>query len=113
MSERFEVPRHMVGDFEALGRFGAAFDVLTYLLFAWFLVSIVRWGRNGVERVWLACWISPILINPLKMLIPKYSYVVWWAELFLALAFFLATIALFLRWKPSKTLARCSARFRP
>ena len=38
------------------------------------------------------------------MLIPRYSYMVWWAELFLALAFFLATVALVLNWKPIPTL---------
>lgn len=111
MSTRFEVPRHFVGQFEPLGHIGLVLDVCTYLFFAWFFVSIFRWRKGGTERVWAACWIAPILINPLKMLIPRYSYVVWWAELFLALVFFLANISLFLDWKPSPTLARCRARF--
>jgi hypothetical protein len=111
MSQRFEVPRHLVTSFEAFGRFGSVFDACHYLLFAWFFVSIVRWARNGMERIWLACWIAPIVINPFKMLIPRYSYLVWWTELFLALVFFLATVALFLAWKPNQTLARCRARF--
>lgn len=113
MSARFEVPRHFVTTFEVFGRFGSVLDVCLYLLFASFFVSMVRWGRNGAERIWVACWIAPIVINPFKMLIPRYSYTVWWAELFLALVFFLATVALFLNWKPSQTLARCRARFTP
>jgi hypothetical protein len=111
MSTRFGVPRHFVGQFLALGHFGPVFDVCSYLLFAWFFVSIFQWGRDRAERIWAACWIAPILINPLKMLIPRYSYMVWWAELFLELVFFLATIALFLNWKPGPPLARCRARF--
>ena len=86
-------------------------DLCIYLYVGWLGFLFIRLARDRVERVWVACWIVPILINPLKMLIPKYSYTVWWAELFLTLVFFLATVALFLKWKPSQTLARCRARF--
>jgi hypothetical protein len=113
ISRRFDVPRHMVGSFVAWGRFNAAFDVLTYLPFTCFFVSLVRSEQSRAERVWLALWISPILINPLKMLIPRYSNAIWWAELFLELVFLLAAIAMFLNWKPRPTLARCRARFGP
>jgi hypothetical protein len=111
VSARFEVPQHFVTSFDLFGRAGVAIDLCIYLYVVWLGFLFVRLARDWLERVWVACWIAPIVINPFKMLIPRYSYLVWWAELFLALVFFLATIALFLNWKPSQTLARCRARF--
>ncbi len=112
-SARFQVPHHFVTSFEIFGRVGGVIDLCLYLWLIWLVVAFRRLARDWVERVWLACWIAPILVNPIKMLIPKYSFIVWWVVLFLTLVFFLATVALFLRWKPNKTLARCRARFTP
>ncbi len=111
MSARFEVPRHLITSFDVFGRAGVVIDVCIYIYVAWLGFLFVRLARNRMEGTWVACWIAPIVINPFKMLIPRYSYVVWWAELFLALVFFLATVALFLNWKPRQTLVRCRVRF--
>jgi len=112
MSTRFEVPRHFVTSIAVFGRAGVAIDLCIYLYVAWLGFLFVRLARDRVEKTWVACWIGQIVINPMKMLIPRYSYLIWWTELFLALVFFMATIALFLNWwTPTKTLARCRARF--
>jgi hypothetical protein len=109
-SARFLVPHYLVMSFAAYGRVGRIIDLCVYLLI-WMLAILVKSARNTIERAWWICWIGPILLNPLKILIPIYAYIVWWAELFLTLIFFLATIALLLEWKPNQTLARCRARF--
>ncbi len=111
VSARLEVPHHFVASFDLFGRAGVAIDLCIYLYVAWLGFLFVRLARDWLERVWVGGWIAPIVINPLKMLIPRYSYMVWWAELFLAIVFFLATVAMFLNWKPRRTLVRCRARF--
>jgi len=111
VSARFEVSQHFVTSCDLFRRAGVAIDLSMYLYVVWLGFLFVRLARDWLERVCVACWIAPIVINPFRMLIPRYSYLVWWAELFLALVFFLATIVLFLQWKPNQTLARCRARF--
>ena len=111
MSTRFEVPRHFVISFAVFGRAGVFVDLCIYLYVAWLGFLFAKLARDWVERAWVAFGIAPILINPIKMLIPRYSHAVWWAEVFLGLMFFLATIAMFLNWKPRPTLSRCRTRF--
>jgi hypothetical protein len=102
VSTRFEVPHRFVNSFDLFGRAGIVIDLCTYLYVTWLGFLFVRLARVWLERVWVTCWIGQILINPLKMLIPQHSFVVWWIELSFAMVLFLATVALFLQWKPNQ-----------
>ena len=96
-SARFHVPHSFVTSFTEFGRAGIAIDLFTYLWVVWLGLLFVKSAEDWVSRALFVGFIGPVAINPLKMLVPRYAFVVWWVELLMNLLCLLASVAVFQR----------------
>jgi hypothetical protein len=97
LSARFHVPHNFVVSFKEFGRAGAAIDLFFYLVVTLIGISFVKAAGNWLDRALFVGWIGPVVLNPLKMLVPRHASVVWWINLVLNLVFCLVSVAVFLR----------------
>jgi hypothetical protein len=79
------------------GRAGWAIDVFCYIAVALLLIEMVRSTRDKVEIALFIGWVGPVVINPLRMAIPEYTSLIWWAEICLQTVFFLSSMIVLLR----------------
>lgn len=96
-SGRFNVPHDLVSSFAIYGVLDRPLNLFFYLFIGWLFIEFVRAARSWTVRILVTTWIAPVLLNPLKMLIPKYCFVVWWVQLLAAIVFFVVSIAAFTR----------------
>jgi hypothetical protein len=96
-SSRFHVPHNLVASFEVYGKAGGLIDLLIYLFMTWLLIAFVKSAHNWIDRILFASWIGPVVVSPIKMIVPQYCFVIWWIQLFMTMVFLLASIAVFLR----------------
>ena len=83
--------------FTEFGQVGLYLDLFFYLYVAWLGILFVRSASEWIYRaMWIGC-IGPPVMNPLKMLIPRYASVVWWVELFMNVVAILASVAVFIK----------------
>jgi hypothetical protein len=57
---------------------------------------LVRSAQSKLELAWFVSWIAPLVINPLRMAIPAYTTMIWWAESCLNVVFFVASVLVLL-----------------
>jgi hypothetical protein len=96
-SARFHSPHDLVMQHGVFGRAGWAMDLLVYLGVTFLLFAFVTSTRNKIEMALFVGGIGPSVINPARMLVPKYTSAIWWVELCLTLVFFVTSITVFLR----------------
>jgi hypothetical protein len=96
-SARFHIPHHFVANYELFGRFGWAMDLLLYIGIVFLLFGFVTSTRIKIEMALFIGWVGPIVINPARMFLPRYTSEIWWVELCLTLVFFMTSIVVFLR----------------
>jgi hypothetical protein len=94
---RFHVPHDFVMQHVVFGRAGWAIDVFCYIALVLLLIAMVRSTRDKVEIALFIGWVGPVVINPLRMAIPKYTSRIWWVEICLQTVFILASIIVLLR----------------
>jgi hypothetical protein len=97
VSSRFHVPRDFVIQHALPGRAGWTLDVICYVLVSILMVEMVRSAGEKVEMAFFIGLIGPIVINPLRMAIPRYTSVIWWVEVGLEIVLFLSSTFLLLR----------------
>jgi hypothetical protein len=112
LSARFLVPHYFAikcnlfgSSGWAFGSIGWAVDIFVYMTIAYLFFSLLESLRDKVLRGLIIGFVGPILINPVKMLVPKYASAIWWIELCLTMMFFVTSLVLLLR-----TLRRSSVR---
>ncbi|HEX4582523.1 MAG TPA: hypothetical protein VH139_10700 [Acidobacteriaceae bacterium] len=81
----------------AFGSIGWAVDIFVYMTIAYLFFSLLQSLRDKVLRGLIIGLIGPVLINPVKMLVPKYASVIWWIELCLTMMFFVTSLILLFR----------------
>jgi hypothetical protein len=86
-----------VTSFTLFGRAGSAIDIFIYLWGTWLGLLFVKTADDWKSRALFVGFIGPVAINPLKMLVPRYAFVVWWVEVLMNLLCLLASVALFHR----------------
>lgn len=96
-SSRFHVPHSFVMKHAFYGQAGWAIDLICYISVGLLLIGMVRSTRDTVEVVLFVGWVGPVVINPLKMLVPGHASIVWWVELGMGLVFFLASATVLVR----------------
>jgi hypothetical protein len=96
-SARFQVPHNLIGSFAVYGRADRILDLFFYLFMTYMLVMFLRSANDAIGRILLASWIAPIVINPLKILLPMYCSTIWWLQLLMRIAFFVVSIAALIR----------------
>jgi hypothetical protein len=96
-SARFHVPHNLVMHHALSGRPGWAMDLFVYLGVTFVLVGFVSSTRDKVEMALFIGGIGPIVINPARMLVPKYTSAIWWVELCLTFVFFVTSVIVFSR----------------
>jgi hypothetical protein len=79
------------------GRLGWAMDLLVYLGVTFVLFACVTSARDKVEMALFIGGLGPSVVNPARMLFPKYTSAIWWVELCLTLVFFVTSIIVFSR----------------
>lgn len=94
---RFHVPHNFVTSFTEFGRVGIAIDLFFYLWVTWLGLWFVKSADDWVSRAMIVGFIGPLAINPLKMIVPRYAFAVWWVELLMNLLCLLASVAVFQR----------------
>jgi hypothetical protein len=82
---------------EVFGRVGWAMDLLVYLGVTFVLLVFVTSTRDKVEMALFIGGLGPSVINPARMLVPKYSSAIWWVEICLTLVCFVTSIIVFSR----------------
>jgi hypothetical protein len=91
-SARFDIPHDLVMQHEVFGRVGWAMDLLVYLGVTFVLFVFVTSTRDKVEMALFIGGLGPSVINPARMLVPKYTSAIWWVELCLTLGCFVTSI---------------------
>ena len=71
-------------------------DLFVYLGVVFVLFAFVTSTRDKIEMALFIGGIGPFVINPARMLVPKYTSAIWWVELCFTLLFFVTSIAVFL-----------------
>ncbi|HEY3989005.1 MAG TPA: hypothetical protein VGM02_06885 [Acidobacteriaceae bacterium] len=104
LSARFLIPHYFAIKCNLFGSSGWAFgsigwtlDVFVYMGTAYLFFSLLDSLRDKVLRGLIIGSVGPILINPVKMLVPKYASAIWWIELCLTMMFFVTSLVLLLR----------------
>jgi hypothetical protein len=95
-SSRFRIPHDLMAQHPFSGRIGWAFDSACYLFTIFLLIELVRSAQSKLELAWFVSWIAPLVINPLRMAIPAYTTMIWWAESCLNVVFFVASVLVLL-----------------
>jgi hypothetical protein len=80
-SARFHIPHDLVIPHGVFGRVGWAMDLLVYLGVTFVLFALVTSTRDKVEMALFIGGLGPCVINPARMLFPKYTSAIWWVEL--------------------------------
>ena len=96
-SARFHIPHDLVMQHEVFGRVGWTMDLLVYLGVTFVLFALVTSTRDKVEMALFIGGLGPSVINPARMLFPKYTSAIWWVELCLTLVCFVTSIIVFSR----------------
>jgi hypothetical protein len=101
LSQRLKVPHNYLIAPPLLGSAGRVLDLSTYVAMAALAICLVTETRDRLDRVLLVACFAPVVIDPLKMLLPAYAASIWWVELGCTLVFTLAAVAVFLRLSQS------------
>ena len=96
-SARFHIPHNLVMHHALSGRVGWALDLFVYLGVTFVLFACVTSTRDKVEMALFIGGLGPFVINPARMLVPKYTSAIWWVELCLTLVCFVTSIIVFSR----------------
>ncbi len=102
-SSRIRIPHHFLANYEIFGRLGSSIDILSYLLIALLMIELLRTSTTRLESVFSVAWIGPVVINPLRMLIPGCTSKVWWAEQVMTAAALL--LSMIFLWRRSRSAA--------
>jgi hypothetical protein len=84
-------------NYEVFGSVGTIFDIFSYASIGLLLVALLRPSPGTLEALLSLAWIGPILINPLRTVIPGFTSQISWAELMMTSVAFLVSIALLCR----------------
>lgn len=90
---RFHVPHHFVTSFTVFGWWGVVLDLFFYLWVSCLGLWFIKTSNDWASRVMFIGFIGPLIINPLKMIMPGYVSPIWWIELLMTLLCLLASIA--------------------
>jgi hypothetical protein len=94
-STRFHVPHDLVMQHGVFGWVGWAIDLLVYLGVTFLFFTFVTSTRDKVEMALFIGGLGPSVINPARMLVPKYTSSIWWVELCLTLLCLVTSIIVF------------------
>ncbi len=97
IAQRLWLPSHFLIVPPLSGSMGRVIDLATYLAMAALSLCLFAETRDRLDRLLLVACFAPVVLNPLKMLIPAYAAAIWWIELACSMAFVLTSIAVFLR----------------
>ena len=97
LSDRLRVPHNFVITPIWNGSMGRVMDLSIYLGMAALSICLFTETRDRLDRVLLAACFAPLVINPLKMLLPAYASMIGWLELACTMIFSLVSVAVFLR----------------
>ena len=96
-SARFHVPRHLIMNYEVFGSVGTIFDIFSYASIGLLLIALLRPSPGRLEALLSLAWIGPIVINPLRTVIPGFTSQIWWGGIDDDVRGFLGFIALLCR----------------
>jgi hypothetical protein len=96
-SSRFRIPHDLMMQHAFSGPIGWVFDVACFLFIIFLFIEFVRSAQSKLELAWFVSWIAPLVINPLRMAIPAYTAMIWWAESCLNVVFFVASVLVLLK----------------
>ena len=97
-SARFHVSRHLIMNYEVFGSVGTIFDIFSYASIGLLLIALLRPSPGRLEALLSLAWIGPIVINPLRTVIPGFTSQIWWGrKLMMTSVAFLVSIALLCR----------------
>jgi hypothetical protein len=96
-SARFHVPHYFLISHDLFGSVGWAVDLVAYSVVAYLVLSLMESASDRVEKVVFIGLGAPFLINPVKMLVPRYASAIWWIELCLMAMSVVSSVAVLLR----------------
>ena len=109
-SARFRVPHYFLISHDLFGSVGWAVDLFVYSAVAYLVFSLLQSTSDRVEKAVFIGLGGPFLINPVKMLVPRYASAIWWTGLCLMVISVVSSVAVLLRSKsdipPSPDTAR-------
>jgi hypothetical protein len=96
-SARFHVPHYFLINHGVFGGIGWAVDLFVYGVVAYLVLSLLESASDRVEKAAFIGLGGPFLIDPVKMLVPRYTSAIWWIELCLMVMCVVSSVAMLLR----------------